>query len=96
VAFAAGLPRLLEPIVEVLVTTPGEYLGAIIGDLQSRRGSVTGSNVRTNVHEVSARMPLANMFDYVNAVRSLSQGRATFSMQFSHYWRCRRLCRRRS
>jgi elongation factor G len=84
-AFAAGLPRLLEPVMEVLVTTPGEYLGAIIGDLQSRRGSVTGANMRANVHEVPARVPLANMFNYVNAVRSLSQGRATFTMQFSHY-----------
>jgi elongation factor G len=84
-AFAAGQPQLLEPVMQVLVTTPGDYLGTIIGDLQSRRGSVTGSNIRANVHEVSAHVPLANMFNYVNAVRSLSQGRATFTMQFSHY-----------
>jgi elongation factor G len=84
-AFAAGRPQLLEPVMQVLVTTPGDYLGTIIGDLQSRRGSVTGSNVRTNVHEVSAHVPLANMFNYVNGVRSLSQGRAAFTMQFSHY-----------
>jgi elongation factor G len=84
-AFAAGQPQLLEPVMQVLVTTPGDYLGRIIGDLQSRRGSVTGSNMRVNVHEVSAYVPLANMFNYVNAVRSLSQGRATFTMQFSHY-----------
>jgi elongation factor G len=71
--------------MQVLVTTPGDYLGTIIGDLQSRRGSVTGANIRANVHEVSAHVPLANMFNYVNAVRSLSQGRATFTMQFSHY-----------
>jgi elongation factor G len=84
-AFAAGQPQLLEPVMQVLVTTPGDYLGTIIGDLQSRRGSITGSNMRANVHEVSAHVPLANMFNYVNAARSLSQGRATFTMQFSHY-----------
>jgi elongation factor G len=84
-AFAAGEPRLLEPVMQVLVTTPSDYLGTIIGDLQSRRGSVTGSNMLANVHEVSAHAPLANMFNYVNAVRSLSHGRATFTMQFSHY-----------
>src|SRR5262249_39236111 len=84
-AFAAGRPQLLEPVMQVLVTTPGDYLGAIIGDLQSRRGAVTASSMRANVHEVSARVPLANMFNYVNAVRSLSQGRATFTMQLSHY-----------
>jgi elongation factor G len=84
-AFAAGQPQLLEPVMQVLVTTPGDYLGAVIGDLQSRRGAVTGSNMRANVHEVSARVPLANMFNYVSTVRSLSQGRATFTMRFSHY-----------
>ncbi len=84
-AFAAGRPQLLEPVMQVLVTTPGDHLGAVIGDLQSRRGSVTGTDMRANVHEVSAHVPLANMFNYVNAVRSLSQGRATFAMQFSHY-----------
>jgi elongation factor G len=84
-AFAAGRPQLLEPVMRVLVTTPGDYLGAIIGDLQSRRGLVTGTDMRANRHEVTAHVPLANMFNYVNAVRSLSQGRATFAMQFSHY-----------
>jgi elongation factor G len=84
-AFAAGQPRLLEPIMQVFVSTPSDYLGAIIGDLQSRRGSVTGSSIRANVHEVSAHVPLANMFNYVNAMRSLSQGRAYFTMRFSHY-----------
>jgi elongation factor G len=84
-AFAAGQPQLLEPVMQVLVTTPGDYLGAIIGDLQTRRGTVTGSSMRANVHEVSAHVPLADMFNYVNAMRSLSQGRATFTMQFSHY-----------
>jgi elongation factor G len=84
-AFAAGQPRLLEPMMQVFVTTPSDYLGAIIGDLQSRRGSITGSSVRANVHEISAHVPLANMFNYVNAVRSLSQGRASFTMRFSHY-----------
>lgn len=84
-AFAAGRPQLLEPVMQVLVTMPGDYLGVIIGDLQSRRGTVTGSSMRANVHEVWAHVPLANMFNYVNAMRSLSQGRATFTMQFSHY-----------
>jgi elongation factor G len=84
-AFADGRPQLLEPVMGVLVTTPGDHLGAVIGDLQSRRGVVTGTDMRANVHEVSARVPLANMFNYVNAVRSLSAGRATFTMQFSHY-----------
>ena len=84
-AFAAGRPQLLEPVMRVLVTTPGDYLGAIIGDLQSRRGVVTGSSVHANVHEVSALVPLANMVSYVNTVRSLSQGRAIFTMQFGHY-----------
>jgi len=71
--------------MRVLVTTPGDYLGAIIGDLQSRRGVVTGSTMRANVHEVAALVPLANMVSYVNTVPSLSRGRATFSMQFGHY-----------
>ena len=84
-AFAAGKPRLLEPMMQVLVTTPGDYLGTIIGDLQSRRGAVTGSSMRANLHEVSAHVPLANMFNYVSTMRSLSQGRATFTMRFSHY-----------
>ncbi len=85
VAFAEGRPHLLEPIMRVVVTTPGDHLGAVIGDLQSRRGSIVGADMRGNVHEVIACVPLANMFSYVNTVRSLSQGRATFSMTFSHY-----------
>jgi elongation factor G len=84
-AFAAGQPQLLEPIMRVVVTTPGDYLGAIIGDLQSRRGLVTGMSMHASLHEVAALVPLANTVSYVNTVRSLSQGRATFSMQFSHY-----------
>jgi elongation factor G len=84
-AFAAGQPQLLEPVMRVVVTTPRDYLGAIIGDLQSRRGLVTGLSMHANAHEVSALVPLANMVSYVNTVRSLSQGRATFSMQFGHY-----------
>jgi elongation factor G len=84
-AFAAGRPQLLEPVMRVLVTTPGDCLGAVIGDLQSRRGVITGSSMHANVHEVSALVPLANMVSYVNTVRSLSQGRATFTMQLGHY-----------
>lgn len=84
-AFAAAAPHLLEPVMEVVVTTPGDHLGGVIGDLKSRRGAVTGLEMRGNVHEVSADVPLANMFNYVNAVRSLSQGRAAFTMRFGHY-----------
>jgi elongation factor G len=84
-AFAAGRPQLLEPVMQVVVTTPGDYLGAIIGDLESRRGVITGASMHANVHEVAALVPLANMVSYVNTVRSLSQGRATFSMQLGHY-----------
>ena len=84
-AFAAAAPQLLEPVMAIVVTTPGDHLGAVIADLQSRRGAITGTDMRTNVHEVSAHVPLANMFNYVNDVRSLSQGRATFTMRPDHY-----------
>ena len=78
-------PKLLEPIMEVEVVTPDEYMGDIIGDLNSRRGQVSGMEQRGIARVVEAKVPLANMFGYVNTLRSLSQGRAQYTMQFSHY-----------
>ena len=78
-------PVLLEPIMKVEVVTPEEYMGDIIGDLNSRRGQVSGMDSRGNANVVSAMVPLANMFGYVNTLRSMSQGRAQYSMFFSHY-----------
>jgi elongation factor G len=78
-------PKLLEPIMKVEAVTPEEYLGGIIGDLTSRRGQVRGQETRGNAAVISAMVPLANMFGYVNTLRSMSQGRAQFTMQFDHY-----------
>lgn len=78
-------PKLLEPIMKVEVVTPEEYLGGIMGDLNSRRGQVQGQEPRGNALVVNAMVPLANMFGYVNTLRSQSQGRAQFTMQFDHY-----------
>jgi elongation factor G len=88
-AFREGVPkadpRLLEPIMKVEVVTPEEYMGDIIGDLNSRRGQVSGMDQRGNARVVDAFVPLASMFGYVNTLRSMSQGRAQFTMQFDHY-----------
>ena len=88
-AFREGVPkadpRLLEPIMKVEVVTPEEYMGDIIGDLNSRRGQVSGMDNRGNARVVDAFVPLASMFGYVNTLRSMSQGRAQFTMQFDHY-----------
>ncbi len=78
-------PTLLEPIMRVEVVTPDEYLGDIMGDLQSRRGMPQGVEVRGNAQVITAMVPLANMFSYVNTLRSMSQGRAQYSMFFDHY-----------
>jgi elongation factor G len=78
-------PKLLEPIMKVEVVTPEEYMGDIIGDLNSRRGQVGGMDQRGNARVIDAMVPLANMFGYINTLRSSSQGRAQFSMQFDHY-----------
>ena len=83
-AMKAG-PKLLEPIMKVEAVTPEEYVGGIIGDLTSRRGQVRGQETRGNAAVISAMVPLANMFGYVNTLRSMSQGRAQFTMQFDHY-----------
>ena len=77
--------QLLEPIMRVEAVTPEEYMGDIIGDLNSRRGQVGGMDSRGNARVIDAMVPLANMFGYVNNLRSMSQGRAQFTMQFDHY-----------
>src|SRR5579872_1794631 len=84
-ALQKGGPVLLEPIMKVEVVTPEEYTGSVIGDLNSRRGQIQGQDMRGNANVISAMVPLANMFSYVNNLRSMSQGRATFTMQFDHY-----------
>ncbi len=77
--------KLLEPIMKVEVVTPEEYTGSIIGDLTSRRGMVRGQDARGNANVIDAFVPLANMFGYINNLRSMSSGRAVFTMQFDHY-----------
>ncbi|MXO90649.1 elongation factor G [Pontixanthobacter aquaemixtae] len=77
--------KLLEPVMKVEVITPEDYLGDVIGDLNSRRGQIQGTDTRGNAQAVDAFVPLANMFGYVNELRSFTQGRANYSMQFSHY-----------
>ena len=88
-AFKEGVakagPQLLEPVMRVEVVTPEDYMGDIIGDLNSRRGQITGMEPRGNGQVVNAMVPLATMFGYVNTLRSLSQGRAQFTMHFDHY-----------
>jgi elongation factor G len=78
-------PVLLEPIMKVEVVTPDDYAGGVIGDLNSRRGQVQGTEMRGNATVINAMVPLANMFGYVNTLRSMSQGRAQYTMQFDHY-----------
>ena len=88
-AFREGIPRaapvLLEPMMRVEVVTPEEYMGDIIGDLNSRRGNITGMDARGNAQVINAMVPLANMFGYINNLRSMSQGRAQYTMHFDHY-----------
>jgi len=78
-------PVLLEPIMEVEVVTPEEYLGDVMGDLSSRRGKIGGMTQRSNAQVIGASVPLSEMFGYSTTLRSLSQGRAVYTMQFSHY-----------
>ena len=80
-----GSPKLLEPIMKVEVMTPEEYLGDIIGDLNSRRGQVSNMEQQTNIRIITAQVPLSSMFGYVNTLRSMSQGRAQFHMEFDSY-----------
>jgi elongation factor G len=84
-ALQKGGSVLLEPIMKVEVVTPEDYTGSVIGDLNSRRGHIQGQDMRGNANVINAMVPLANMFSYVNNLRSMSQGRATFTMQFDHY-----------
>jgi elongation factor G len=84
-AMQKGSPVLLEPIMKVEVVTPEDYTGSVIGDLNSRRGQIHGQDMRGNANVINAMVPLANMFGYVSNLRSMSQGRATFTMQFDHY-----------
>ena len=84
-AMQKAAPKLLEPVMKVEVITPEEYMGDIIGDLNSRRGQVGGMDQRGNARAIDAMVPLANMFGYINTLRSMSQGRAQYSMQFDHY-----------
>src|SRR6201989_1718759 len=84
-ALTKGKSVLLEPIMKVEVVTPEDYTGSVIGDLNSRRGQIQGQDMRGNANVINAMVPLMNMFGYVNNLRSMSQGRATFTMQFDHY-----------
>ncbi len=80
-------PVLLEPIMKVEVVTPEDFTGSVIGDLNSRRGQIQGQNMRGNAVVIDAMVPLAAMFGYVNTLRSMTQGRAQYSMEFHHYER---------
>ena len=84
-AMLRARPVLLEPIMKVECVTPEDYTGSVIGDLNSRRGQIQGQDMRGNANVINAMVPLMNMFGYVNQLRSMSQGRATFTMQFDHY-----------
>jgi elongation factor G len=84
---ARARPVLLEPVMRVEVVTPEDYMSNIIGDLNSRRGAVSGMDTRGNARVINAMVPLANMFGYVNTLRSMSQGRAQYTMHFDHYER---------
>jgi elongation factor G len=80
-----GVVKLLEPIMKVEVVTPDDFLGGVIGDLNARRGHVQGTDTRGNAQVITAFVPLANMFGYINTLRSMTQGRAQYTMQFDHY-----------
>ena len=84
-AFSKADPAILEPIMKVEVLMPEEFMGDVIGDLNSRRGQIEGMESRGSTQVVRAFIPLAQMFGYVTDLRSMSQGRATSSMEFSHY-----------
>ncbi|AWM86667.1 elongation factor G [Microvirga sp. 17 mud 1-3] len=84
-ALQKGASVLLEPVMKVEVTTPEDYTGSVIGDLNSRRGQIQGQDMRGNAVVINAMVPLANMFGYVNTLRGMSQGRASYTMQFDHY-----------
>jgi len=78
-------PVVMEPVMKVEVTTPEEYMGDVIGDISSKRGMIEEMTDRGTAKIVRAKVPLSEMFGYVNNLRSMSQGRAAYSMEFSHY-----------
>jgi elongation factor G len=78
-------PQLLEPLMAVEVVVPEAQVGAVIDDLNSRRGKISGITPRGNTQVIQAEVPLGNMFGYVSSLRSMTQGRATYTMQFHHY-----------
>ncbi|MCD8359235.1 MAG: elongation factor G, partial [Oscillospiraceae bacterium] len=78
-------PTLLEPIMKVVVTGPDDYMGDIMGDINARRGMISGTDVRPGAAEITANVPLSNMFGYATDLRSKTQGRANYSMEPSHY-----------
>jgi len=78
-------PVILEPVMKVEVTTPEEYMGDVIGDINSRRGQIQNLEARDVTQVITAKVPLASMFGYVNSLRSLSQGRASYAMEFDSY-----------
>jgi len=84
-AIEKAAPKILEPIMRVEVLTPEDYVGDVIGDLNSRRGQIRGTEGRGIAQVIDAMVPLANMFGYVNSLRSMSQGRAQYTMTFDHY-----------
>jgi elongation factor G len=85
IGFAQAAPILLEPVMRIVVTTPEDYLGAVIGDLQRRRGQVLATEPVARGQDVVAEAPLAELFNYVSALRSLSQGRGSFTTAFSRH-----------
>jgi elongation factor G len=84
-AVRKGAPILLEPIMDVEVVTPEEFTGDVVGDLSSRRGKIVGIEARSGTQAIKARVPLEEMFGYATDIRSKTQGRATYTMQFAHY-----------
>jgi elongation factor G len=86
-ALQKASPVLLEPVMAVEVVVPEEFVGAVQGDINSRRGNITGFESRANVQVITAGVPLSTMFGYVNSLRSMSQGRGTYTMQFQRYSR---------
>jgi elongation factor G len=84
-AVGKGKPILLEPIMRVEVVAPESFTGTVIDDLNSRRGKISAVEARGNTQVIRSEVPLATMFGYVNSLRSMTQGRATFTMQFDHY-----------
>ena len=84
-ACVKGEPQLLEPIMEVEILVPEEFMGEVIGDLNSRSGKIDGITAKGLIQVIDASVPLSKMFGYSTSLRSVTQGRATYSMQFSHY-----------